>query len=317
MTAARSGTLVIDYEAKGFPSASDVNTSSGKLLVTWNELLWSALTVGRPNLAYVFVHGGSSVYEAIFRLSLIRMALEQSGPTARRLKRTPAAKRLDPSEKGAVNYFVGLTMAKLFAARLLNAPWSLHVDVFGQSIGTMLSQRSRPDLLAQIQGSDEWVSIEAKGRISKPDATAKSRAKEQARRIAIRGAVVRNHVGCIAFLRNDVIEVYLEDPEPRDKAYQAELDDDQAWSFYYQPALSLAIADNQSQEAVSGMQKNIDVFVHVHPEVIVLLRDKKWREAKAKCSEIKEQLKADGYQPDGLKVEAGASWRKKFLASSD
>jgi hypothetical protein len=48
------------------------------------------------------------------------MSLEQSGPRASLLRRT-AARTLDPSEKGAVNYFLGMTFCKLFAAKLLNS----------------------------------------------------------------------------------------------------------------------------------------------------------------------------------------------------
>lgn len=70
------------------------------------------------------------MYEALFRWSLVRMALEQTGLRASRLRRTTAAKTLDPTEKGAVNYFLGMTFCKLFAAKLLHTPWLLHLDVF-------------------------------------------------------------------------------------------------------------------------------------------------------------------------------------------
>src|SRR4051812_42752805 len=100
------------------------------LSTNWNELLWAALTVGRPNRQYVFRYGTPSLYEAIFRVSMLRMALEQRSPTARRLRRTETAKNLDPSEKGAINYFLGLVICKLFADKLLNVPWMMHLDVW-------------------------------------------------------------------------------------------------------------------------------------------------------------------------------------------
>jgi hypothetical protein len=40
------------------------------------------------------------MYEALFRLSLVRMALEQSGPTAYRLRRTNLARTLDRPKRG-------------------------------------------------------------------------------------------------------------------------------------------------------------------------------------------------------------------------
>ena len=126
--------LQIAYESEDFASDSGVTNGMAWLSFTWDELLWAAVTVGRPNRQYVFRHGLASWHEALFRLSLVRMSLEQAGPGARRLRRTMAARTLDPSEKGAVNYFLGLAVAKLFADRCLNAPWMLHLDRVSASV---------------------------------------------------------------------------------------------------------------------------------------------------------------------------------------
>jgi len=37
------------------------------LRANWINLLWAAITAGRPNRYYMFRHGQSSLYEAIFR----------------------------------------------------------------------------------------------------------------------------------------------------------------------------------------------------------------------------------------------------------
>ncbi len=306
--------LSIDYESVGFPQGCGVGSGWSHLALNWNDLLWAALTVGRPNRAYVFAHGKSSLYEAIFRLSLIRMALEQSGRAATRLRRTQAAKTLDPSEKGAINYFVGMTLAKLFIAKLLNAPWALHIDVFGSSIGAMLSQRSRPDLLAQIHGTNEWISIESKGRISPPNATAIQKAKEQATRIAVRGATMRHHIGCITYLRRDVLQFYWEDPESNESAHRVDLTGNSAWERYYRPALALAVADAHGPSTSRGPQAGVDVTVEVHPVIEGMLREDKWAEAKIACEQMPSEIKEAGYHADGLRVKAGKSWLARFEA---
>jgi hypothetical protein len=138
--------LEISYFWQGFPSSVSVVNGAGVLATNWDELLWSDLTVGRPNRQYVFRYGVASMYEAIFRTSLVRMAVEQSGPTGRRLRRTAAAKTLDPSEKGAINYFLGLAVCKLFASKLLATPWLMHLDVFRPQLNAVLSGRSRADV---------------------------------------------------------------------------------------------------------------------------------------------------------------------------
>lgn len=149
--------LRIEYESEGFSKKSGVGNGPSVLETSWDELIWAAVTVGRPNRQYVFKHGKASMYEALFRLSLVRMALEQR-PAGRRLRRTEAAKTLDPSEKGAISYFLGMTLCKLFSARLLRAPWLLHLDVFRPDLnvsfnGPITSRPCRADNRQQM-GSD-------------------------------------------------------------------------------------------------------------------------------------------------------------------
>lgn len=77
-------TLEIDYESDSFAPGAPVTNGSGTFTTSWNELLWAAITAGRPSQHYIFRHGSASRYEALVRLSLVRMALEQSDPRARR-----------------------------------------------------------------------------------------------------------------------------------------------------------------------------------------------------------------------------------------
>ena len=101
--------LHIGYRSEGFPATMTLLQGHRTLTTSWNDLLWAAITVGRPNRQFVFQHGAQSLYEALFRLSLVRMALEEQG-WGGRLRRTDAARTLDPTEKGAVNYFLGLAL---------------------------------------------------------------------------------------------------------------------------------------------------------------------------------------------------------------
>ena len=169
--------LHIPYRSEHFPPGI-VQNGRGMLPVTWDDILGAAITVGRPNRYIVFRHGDASVYEAFFRWSIIRMTLEQP-PTSSRLRRTAAARTLDPSEKAAVSYFLGMTFCKLFATNLLNTPWLLHLDVFRPQLDPILSGRSRPDLVGQEHGTNRWHAFESKGRSNLIDANVKNRAKIQ------------------------------------------------------------------------------------------------------------------------------------------
>ena len=301
----------IDYESEGFPAGAPVANGPGRLAVSWDDILWSALTVGRPNRSAVFQHGDSSLFEAIFRLSLVRMALEQAGPRATRLRRTDAARTLDPTEKGAVNYFIGMTVCKMFADRLLAAPWMLHLDVFRPLLNPVLTGRSRPDLIGQRTPSGQWIVLECKGRISVPSSAARTKAKQQALRcVSVSGSPAQFHIGGIAYLKKDVLQFHWRDPKPQrnEGGVPIEIDfDTDLWRYHY--ALVLALIKAQGHAPIVG---SVDVKVSAHPDVLRLLLEGRWAEAKGWCDHNHGVLQAEGFRRDGIKLVAGPSWLQPF-----
>lgn len=308
--------LLIDYESEGFPSASGVINGTSVLETSWDELIWAAVTVGRPNRQYVFRHGQASIYEALFRLSLTRMALEQR-PGGRRLRRTAAAKTLDPSEKGAVSYFLGMTLCKLFSARLLYAPWLLHLDVFRPDLDIQLSGRSRPDLVGKTN-SNEGVALESKGRLSKPDADAKTKAKNQATRVvSIDGVSPTYKIGGIAYFRNEVLRFYWRDPEARNTSKTIEVKiRGEDWSYYYRPIFELFQSRYQTspsrEERTSASIEEVDIDLGIHPVILRLLTESNWAGAREASVKLAQEFHERGYQLDGIRIDAGPSWRLPF-----
>lgn len=313
--------LSIDCETEDFPRGT-VGNGKARLRVTWDEILWAAMTVGRPNRHYVFRHGDASGYEAIFRCSLVRMALEQSGFMGYRLRRTTAAKTLDPTEKGAVNYFLGMTFCKLFAARLLNTPWLLHCDVFRPELNAVLTGRSRPDLIGQENSTGGWHAFECKGRISPPDSSVKQKAKDQAQRVvSVNGVACHLHVGAITYFRNDVVHFFWRDPTPREGSWIEVSHEASQWRHYYSPTVDLLgteIEHRIAMEREAGIFQRVDradLDVSVHPAVAKFLFEKDWKSARHAAVEAAREIKEADYQPDGLAVRAGDSWRKPFRES--
>lgn len=148
-------------------------------------------------------------HEAIFRLSLVRMAVQQDWYG--HLGRTGAFAALDPTEKGMVSYFVGMTLCKLFASRLLHTPWLLHLDVFRPWLNPVLLGRSRPDLVGE-NNAGIWHAFESKGRSSQPSWDDKHRAKLQAQRlVSVNGSPCSLHIASFAFFRSDLLAFYWRD----------------------------------------------------------------------------------------------------------
>ena len=297
----------ITYTSRDFPRR--LVPRSGYLRTTWDDLLWSAITIGRPSTAYVFQHGKASLYEAVFRVSLVRMALEQE-PYGRSFHRTDAFRALDPTEKGAVSYFLGMAVCKLFASRLLSTPWLLHLDVFRDQLSpAILRGRSRPDLVGQdINGC--WHAFETKGRSSVPSSEAKDKAKTQAERlVSVDGINCSLQIGSFAYFRQDELEFYWRDPEPEEpeklEPIEVKVTDDN-WEFYYAPAAALA----DESELAATRAEHIDIKVEIHPQLRDLLLESQWAAARSLATKLRPVFLEEGFQADGLKVVAGDSWRR-------
>jgi len=300
--------LAVTYTSAKFPSSYGVG--SGALSFSWGDLLWAAITIGRPNTAYVFQHGDASIHEALFRLSLVRMALKQI-PFSNRLHRTDAFRALDPSEKGAVSYFLGMAVCKLFARRLLSTPWLLHLDVFRNQYNAYNLGRSRPDLIGQ-DTNGAWHAFETKGRSSVPSSEDKTKAKAQAQRlISVDGSACSLHVGSFAFFRQDELEFYWRDPEPEEPERLEPIEisvTHHDWADYYAPAL--ALASEPGSDFLSAQAHEIDLKVEIYPKVYALLLEGQWAAARAVATELRQILEAEGFQPDGLRVVAGDTWQR-------
>ena len=314
--------LCIPYESEHFPPGT-VQNGTDELSVTWGDILWAAITVGRPNRYTVFRYGDASLYEAFFRWSLIRMALEQRTPTASCLWRTDAARTLDPSEKAAVSYFLGMIFCKLFATNLLNTPWLLHLDVCRPQLDPILSSRSRPDLIGQEHGSNFWYAFESKGRSNPIRTAVKNKAKIQAQRVVrINGIGCSMHIGAITYFRDDILRFYWRDPIPKEKN-PVEIDlPSNPWRHYYQPVAEIARnrdSDIKYDDAESDLRIPIeghDLELRIHRLIANSLISEEWENARRTAMEATETFKEDGYQIDGLSVRAGDSWYEKYDESS-
>lgn len=102
----------VPYEATDFPMMAGLN-GKNVLTVNWNEILWAAITVGKARRD-LLRFGNYSIAEAVHRVACLdAYFLVEDG----QLTLSPAFKDLDPTEKGIVSYYSGMTMAKLFAER--------------------------------------------------------------------------------------------------------------------------------------------------------------------------------------------------------
>ncbi|MCZ4317211.1 hypothetical protein O4H66_27745 [Comamonadaceae bacterium G21597-S1] len=172
---------LIAYGATNFkPHWGPLLAGAGLLTVTWQELVWAAITVGKPGVAHLLAHGWHSVSDNIVRSHMVYASLRQSSG---QYEKSSLYGALDPTEKGATSYFMGMMAAKVLAARLLDTPWLFHLSMFRASGGILkLHTNSEPDLIGRT-AMGGWVVMEAKGRTHGRSDRAMTAAKTQTRQL--------------------------------------------------------------------------------------------------------------------------------------
>lgn len=218
--------LRIPLQTSGFTPAYKKRS----IFTSTSELLHSAVVVGQtPGSAISSGLGGRMPppsLSLLWKAYLIsgNLRLYRHGP--RRipvLRKSENYTRLDPTEKGAVSYFLGMTQAHLSAASVLGTPYSCHIDSLAKAFHLPLGKVSRPDLVTS-NGSKTFV-IEAKGRTHGFDrSVVESALRQLGKRPPVRSSAplstswipkVRGHVASLAYFDdNGDWSAWLEDPPP-------------------------------------------------------------------------------------------------------
>lgn len=227
---------MIRYSANSFPPRYAALNDDNFFNLSWAELVWAAISVGRAELMHIVRHGQFSVFEIAYRTAILYANLveDQQGF----IRRSSAYNGLDPSEKGAISFFLGLTLTKAFSYRFLNVPWLMHLDVYREDLRAILQNRSKPDLVGQ-NANGEWVVMESKGRTNEFDRNGLTTAKNQARQvIEIAGQTPILNVGLQVHFNDGILQLIAEDPKPESdnkRSYKLPLSREKFIDGYYRP----------------------------------------------------------------------------------
>lgn len=242
----------VAYRAEGFPGSFVALNGTADMEVSWPFFVWSAISVGRAELFHIVRYGEYSLFEIAYRAAIIFANLYQGG--GGRFERSDAYDGLDPSEKGAISYFLGLAMTKAFAERVLGVPWLLHLDVYRQQLQPVLAGRSRPDLVGQTAAGN-WVAIESKGRTNGFDPQALSRAKQQAQMLAsVAGQAPALLVGMVTHFGDGQLQFTASDPSRSEEGDRVHLpfSRGQLIEAYYRPFREFLAREPQARVLERG-----------------------------------------------------------------
>ena len=178
-----SDKLTVPFEASDFPTGSPLNGWHA-LHLRWDDLLWASITVGKaqPDLMRF---GRYSFAEMLHRVACFHAYYDID--KSNRLTLSPAYKNLDSTEKGVVSYYTGMAMAKLYADKVLNIPWMMHISRYEVDWAVSYgANTNRPDLFG-CNDLGEWAVAEAKGRSRVTNRLVSKMQKQKSAVASIRG----------------------------------------------------------------------------------------------------------------------------------
>lgn len=286
--------------------------------VSWEEMVWAAITMGKPGLASLLSHGWHSVSEMVVRTHTVYANLCQFNDY---MEQSSLYRALDPTEKGATSYFMGMLAAKVLSARLLDVPWLFHLSMLTSLGGyATLAANSEPDLIG-LTSNWNWIVVEAKGRTGRYSAKAMSAAKLQTQQLRhINGQPPSLRVATQAFF-NPRMEWVMEDPEEYDEiARDLNVDVQTALERYYSSAMA---ATEKSGARNIGNRKFI---VRALPEIgVTIAIDADTRERIAQREVRPTNVGAHEYSlrrasednfiffPDGLAISLDERWTSERM----
>lgn len=204
------------YRSVNFPSTPP--QTNGLLNISKSKLCWSAITVGRPGKAAVKLFGDYSIYEALYRWNMVRASIDMAA-LDQHFVNSDLFEALDPTEKGGVNFYLGMIFAKIAAHDLLSIPWLIHFHWMSQNHTIPLTAgSSSPDLLGFSPVTNLWSAFEAKGRSATYSTALMLRAKAQANNLTtIDGTACERYVGTQLYRNGSrKLKFTWEDPPPNE-----------------------------------------------------------------------------------------------------
>lgn len=208
--------ILIEYSDFNNHDESKFFDGMTELIFTGEELYESVITCGMP--AFYICSKNVMIdrkVEILYKIYLLNTALEAND--AGYLVFSNKMNYLDSTERGFLNYYVGMFITKLISKKIFNFKYLVHLSIVKRYMSSMFVSRSQPDLIA-FNDSDNCYSIfEAKGR-SRLDNRILESAKEQVQAISwVRGSRPSNAIVSAVHPFDGVVKCHLKDPKTKEK----------------------------------------------------------------------------------------------------
>lgn len=266
-----SDRLVVPVHASDFPSGSPLN-GSHVLTLRWDEVLWASITVGKAQRD-LMRYGRYSYAEMLYRVACLHAYYDIDH--SKRLTLSPAFVNLDPTEKGVVSFYAGMAMAKVYADKVLNIPWMMHISRYEATWAVRYgANMNRPDLFG-CNALGEWAVAEAKGRVRVTTKLVNKMQQQKSAVASVQGVVPAYRYGSATRFEGGRLALRVVDPPRRGRAQDVPIDS-AAWLLdYYRPVVDLLEQTNQRYEegeAIIGTLPGTDIEVGVSGTIADVVR---------------------------------------------
>ncbi|MCH6485379.1 hypothetical protein MMG85_17645 [Pseudoxanthomonas sp. LH2527] len=227
---------------------------------------------------------------------------------------------LDPSEKGAISYFLGVALTKAFVERKLSVSWLMHVDLYRDRFGVNLAPGERPDLFGE-DALGRWIVAESKGRTNQHDKDALIKAKRQASRVIdVDGAPPHLSIGFVSSFNKGRLTLVADDPpiDEKGEGLSLRVSKNEFRSTYYRPFEELLATFETRQEQIGGQEVRVvysessDLFLGLSQgEDGVIEQPAQVRRRREPIRDVQRNAYLGS---DGIYVRLGASWSDELMS---
>lgn len=237
----------VDVQVRGFSLPTRQVNGSHSLELTFLELAWGVVSVGAPNAIAALRNIMASLAFTGHKALVVATTLRSDGVN---FVHPSHYRRLDQSEKVSLSYWLGMGMAKVIAAEVLNVPWLSHARHLKRQGVIQLRRGISTRMLPDLIGDDDtgaWHVIEAKARQASASTSDRNHWKTQACVVGtVHGATVASRSYCLT-LQHPIVRAELVDPEPGEKSIEIRLDKTKFRQEYYRPYRQLFESDGANR----------------------------------------------------------------------
>ena len=266
-------TYEVDIEWNGCPlykclsvkSSSTCNIGTGTFTFTSDELLDAIYTCGMPWTNLIPSITKKRTKELQFKKTMIEAALKSSsrGPASGNLlKQNPNCwNYLDPSEKRAVDYYLGMFFSKLISSKLFNVKYVVHLFLVEKmpSVSLIYNSKRRPDFVGFDASKNAYCLFEAKGRQDKKLSVLTDAINQLKAVSSINGRNPFPMVATMVYFNGAKNEVALaiEDPVGEGRKDEIEIDVKKLLRTFFEPIQEVIYEEDGKQEDSNFIYRDI------------------------------------------------------------